>query len=185
VRIITATNRDLESAVRAGTFRHDLYYRINVFSIRLPPLRERRDDIPLLANHFVQKYAKQMGKQIHRISTPAINMMIAYHWPGNVRELENCIEYAALLSDDGVIAGHHLPPTLQMPESTDRTASSNFKLLTSGFERDLITDALKRTEGNINAAARELGISARIVRYKIRNLDIDYPNQFKPPRGRG
>ena len=183
VRIVTATNRDLESAVKAGTFRQDLYYRINVFSIWLPPLRERRTDILLLANHFVKKYAKQMDKPIHRISTPAINMMIAYHWPGNVRELENCIEHAVLLSDDGVIAGHHLPPTLQMPEDTDHTASGSFKLLTSRFERDLITDALKRTGGNINATARELGISPRMVRYKIGNLHIDYQNLFKQVRG--
>jgi len=183
VRIITATNRDLETAVKNGSFRQDLYYRINVFTIWLPPLRERRDDILLLANYFVQKYAKQMNKQIHRISTPAINMMIAYHWPGNVRELENCIEYAVLLSDDGVIAGHHLPPTLQMPDSSDRTASGSFKLLTTSFERDLITDALKRTEGNINAAARDLGISPRMVRYKVQNLGIDYPSLFKRDRG--
>ena len=101
VRIITATNRDLETAVKNGTFRQDLYYRINVFTIWLPPLRERRDDILLLANYFVQKYARQMNKPIHRISTPAINMMIAYHWPGNVRELENCIEHGVLLGDDG------------------------------------------------------------------------------------
>ena len=137
----------------------------------------------LLANYFVQKYAKQMNKPIHRISTPAINMMIAYHWPGNVRELENCIEYAVLLSDDGVIAGHHLPPTLQMPDSSDRTASGSFKLLTTSFERDLITDALKRTEGNINAAVRDLGISPRMVRYKVQNLDIDYQSLFKRARG--
>ncbi len=183
VRIITATNRDLETAVKDGSFRQDLYYRINVFTIWLPPLRKRRDDILLLANYFVQKYAKQMNKPIHRISTPAINMMIAYHWPGNVRELENCVEYAVLLSDDGVIAGHHLPPTLQMPDSSDRTASGSFKLLTTSFERDLITDALKRTEGNINAAARDLGISPRMVRYKVQNLDIDYQSLFKRARG--
>jgi Nif-specific regulatory protein len=105
-----------------------------------------------------------MDKPIHRIGTTAISMMMAYCWPGNVRELENCIEHAVVLSDDGVVVGHHLPPTLQMPEGTDRTASGSFKLLTSSFERDLITDALKRTGGNINAAARELGISAQIVR---------------------
>ena len=83
----------------------------------MPPLRERRDDILLLADHFVAKYAEKMGKEVRRISTPAINMMFAYHWPGNVRELENCIEYAVLLSSDGVIHGHNLPPTLQMPEA--------------------------------------------------------------------
>ena len=143
VRIIAATNRDLESGVREGSFRQDLYYRINVFSIVIPPLRERRDDVLLLANFFVKKYAELMGKEVHRISTPAINMMMAYHWPGNVRELENCIEHAVLLSRDGVIAGHHLPPTLQMPGKSDETASGSFKMLVDSFERDLITDALK------------------------------------------
>ena len=179
VRIITATNRDLEQAVREQTFRQDFYYRINVFPIWLPPLRERRDDILLLANFFVQKYSQQMGKEVHRISTPAINMMMAYHWPGNVRELENCIEHAVLLSNDGVISGHHLPPTLQMPSSSDQTASGTFKVLIGSFERDLITDALKRADGNINAAARDLGISARMVRYKVRNLHIDDQGLFK------
>ena len=98
VRIIAATNRELETAVEAGLFRQDLYYRVNVFPIVLPPLRERKDDILLLADHFVAKYAQKLGKDVRRISTPAINMMAAYHWPGNVRELENCIEYAVLLS---------------------------------------------------------------------------------------
>ena len=98
------------------SFRQDLYYRINVFPICLPPLRDRKDDILLLADHFVEKYAEKMGKNVRRISTAAINMMFAYHWPGNVRELENCIEHAVLLTGDGVIHGHNLPPTLQMPE---------------------------------------------------------------------
>ena len=118
VRIIAATNRDLEAAVEAETFRQDLYYRINVVPIFLPPLRDRKDDILLLADHFVEKYSEQMGKIVRRISTPAINMMFAYHWPGNVRELENCIEHAVLLTTDGVIHGHNLPPTLQMPEAS-------------------------------------------------------------------
>ena len=112
-RIITATNRNLEKCVDQGTFRQDLYYRINVFPIFLPPLRERKDDILLLTDFFVEQYSKKMGKEVRRISTPAINMMVSYHWPGNVRELENCIERAVLLSSDGVIHGHHLPPTLQ------------------------------------------------------------------------
>jgi Nif-specific regulatory protein len=184
VRIIAATNRDLEGAIQEGLFRQDLYYRINVFPIWLPPLRERRDDILLLANHFVAKYAQRMGKDLRRISTPAINMMMAYHWPGNVRELENCIEHAVLLSADGVIAGHHLPPTLQMPTPSDRSASSSFQVLVDSFQRDLITDALKRTGGNINAAARDLGITARMVRYKVQNLGIEYKSLFKDSKDR-
>ena len=137
----------------------------------------------LLANYFVQKYAKQMNKPIHRISTPAINMMIAYHWPGNVRELENCIEYAVLLSDDGVIAGHHLPPTLQMPDSSDRTASGSFKLLTTSFERRPDHRRPQADGGKHQRRARDLGISPRMVRYKVQNLDIDYQSLFKRARG--
>ena len=106
IRVVAATNRDLEAAVEAGTFRQDLYYRINVFPITLPPLRQRRDDILLLADHLVAKYAKKMGKDVRRISTHAINMMLAYHWPGNVRELENCIEHAVLFEHRG---GHSRP----------------------------------------------------------------------------
>ena len=184
VRIVAATNRDLEQAVRDGSFRQDLYYRINVFAITLPPLRERRDDILLLADYFVEKYSQRMGKEVRRISTPAINMLMAYHWPGNVRELENCIEHAVLLASDGVISGHHLPPTLQMPNEAEKFAAGSLKMQVNIFERDMITDALKRADGNITAAARELGITARMVRYKIRNLGIDYGGLFRktPPR---
>ncbi|HDZ44793.1 MAG TPA: GAF domain-containing protein, partial [Phycisphaerae bacterium] len=119
VRIITATNRDLEKALTDKEFRQDLYYRINVFPILLPPLRDRKDDLLLLADCFVERYRQRMSKDVRRISTPAINMMVAYHWPGNVRELENCIERAVLLSTDGVIHGHHLPPTLQTSDASD------------------------------------------------------------------
>ena len=173
VRILAATNKDLEEAVTAGEFRQDLYYRVNVFPVILPPLRERKDDILLLADYFVDKYAKKMEKTVSRISTPAINMMFSYHWPGNVRELENCIEHAVLLSNSGVIHGHNLPPTLQMPRQQE--IASTGKLLDSValLERDMITDALKSTRGNMAAAARQLGVTARIIRYKAKNLGID------------
>ena len=174
VRIITATNRDLEAAVRAGTFRQDLYYRINVFPIYLPPLRNRKSDIILLANYFIEKYSRKMNKLVNRISTSAINMLLAYHWPGNVRELENCLEHAVLLSSDNVVHAHDLPPTLQMPDLKDRQEGTyNLKSRTAVFERDLIIDVLKEHNGNINAASKELGITGRMVRYKIQNLGID------------
>jgi Nif-specific regulatory protein len=174
VRIICATNRDLEEAVADGTFRQDLYYRINVFPIFLPPLRERKDDILLLADYFVEKYAKSLGKEVRRISTPAINMMVGYHWPGNVRELENCIERAVLLSSDHVIHGHHLPPSLQTADASDTAGTGTLEERVALFERDIIVDALKRTEGNISAAARDLGTTARILGYKAKNLGLDY-----------
>lgn len=173
VRIIAATNRDLEIAVQNTQLRQDFYYRINVFPVVLPPLRERRDDILLLANHFAQTYAKQMDKQIKRISTPAINSMMAYHWPGNVRELENCIEHAVLLADDGVVCAHNLPPTLEMPQAPSQTQTGMFEVQVDALERDLISDSLKTCKGNAAAAARQLGITPRIIRYKIKKLDID------------
>ena len=110
VRVIAATNKDLEAAVKEGTFREDLYYRLNVYSIYMPPLRERKTDIPLLADHFVEKHAAAHGKDVRRIATSAIDMLMSYHWPGNVRELENCIERAVLVCDGGAIHAHHLPP---------------------------------------------------------------------------
>jgi len=177
VRIICATNRDLEQAIERDDFRRDLYYRINVFPILLPPLRERKDDILMLADHFVERYSRRMGKDVRRISTPAINMMMAYHWPGNVRELENCIERAVLLSTGGVIHGHHLPPTLQTSEFSNTEGTGSFDERVALFERDIIVDALKRTAGNMAAAARDLGTTPRILRYKSKQLGID-PKKF-------
>jgi Nif-specific regulatory protein len=118
VRLICATNRDLERMVQRGEYHADLYYRINVFPIYVPPLRERRSDVLELADHFLEKYSRQNGKRIVRLSTPAIDMLMAYHWPGNVRELENTIERAVLLSQDGVVHGFHLPPTVQKGEAS-------------------------------------------------------------------
>ena len=177
VRVLAATNRDLEAGVEAGVFRQDLYYRINVFPILLPPLRQRKDDIPLLANHFVEKYAKEMGKDVHHISTPAIDLMLTYHWPGNVRELENCIEYAVLLSRDGVIHDHNLPPALRTPGSEEVVSPISLKARVAALEKDMIVDALKSTHGCVNSAARQLAITPRMVRYKIKKLGID-PHQF-------
>ncbi len=173
-RIIVATNRDLEEGVRNQSFRQDLYYRINVFPIFLPPLRDRKDDILLLADFFVEQYSSSMKKDIRRISTPAINMMVAYHWPGNVRELENCIERAVLLSSDGVIHGHHLPPTLQTSETSDTVGTGSLDERVALFERDIIVDALKRCNGSLAAASRDLNTTARIIGYKVKEIGIDY-----------
>jgi Nif-specific regulatory protein len=179
VRIIAATNRDLEAAVEARVFRQDLYYRINVFQIYLPPLRSRKDDILPLAEFFLKKFSHRMHKEVRRISTSAINMMLIYHWPGNVRELENCIEHAVLLSTDGVIHGSNLPPTLQVATDSELSSQGLLHVRTSLLEREMITDALKHSSGSINAAAQELGITSRMVRYKIKKLGIDYHHYFK------
>jgi Nif-specific regulatory protein len=178
-RIITATSRNLEKGVDQGTFRQDLYYRINVFPIFLPPLRERKDDILLLADFFVERYSEKAKKDVRRISTPAINMMVSYHWPGNVRELENCIERAVLLSSDGVIHGYHLPPTLQTSDASGTVGIGSLMERTNLFERDLIIDALKRCDGNLAAAARDLKTTARIIRYKVKELGIDHKRYSK------
>lgn len=185
VRIIAATNANLEDKIADNSFRQDLFYRINVFPIYLPALRMRKDDILLLTNFFMKKYSTQMDAEIRRVSTPAINMLMAYHWPGNVRELENTIEYAVLMGkEDGVIHGHDLPPTLQTPVAIAATGSNQhtLKARVAMLERDLIVDSLKRHKGTISAAARELGITERMVRYKIQKLDIDYETLFKKRR---
>ncbi|MFC1805517.1 sigma 54-interacting transcriptional regulator [Planctomycetota bacterium] len=178
IRVLAATNRDIEAQMSDGTFRDDLYYRLHVFPIRVPPLRERRADILLLADFFVQKYARANGKTIHRISTPAIDMLMAYHWPGNVRELENCIERAVLLTHEDVIHAHHLPPTLQMPVASGITHGGTLQTVLDNVERDLLIDALKAARGNKAAAARALGISERLMGLRVRKHAID-PKRFR------
>jgi Nif-specific regulatory protein len=178
VRVITATNRDLEQLIAEGQFRQDLYYRLNVFPVHVPPLRERKTDIPLLADHFVEKYSKANHKTIRRISTPAIDMLMSYHWPGNVRELENCMERAVLLSSDHVIHGHHLPPTLQTAEASDTAHSGTLDGTLENIERDLILDALKAARGNKAKAARALGITERIMGLRVRKHGIN-PRRFR------
>jgi Nif-specific regulatory protein len=181
VRLIAATNKDLEAAVRQGAFREDLYYRLNVFTLYLPPLRERRPDILLLADHFVEKYAASHGKDVRRLATTAIDMLMSYHWPGNVRELENCIERAVLVCEGGVIHAHHLPPSLQTAEVSGTLPRLALDGAVSAYEKDLILDALKTTRGNRAKAARMLSTTERIIGYKVRKYDID-PARFKTPR---
>jgi Nif-specific regulatory protein len=173
VRLVAATNQDLEAAVKAGVFREDLYYRLNVFSIYLPPLRERRPDVPLLADHFVEKYAAAHGKDVRRIATTAIDMLMSYHWPGNVRELENCIERAVLVCEGGAIHAHHLPPTLQTAEVSGTLPRLSLEAAVSSYEKDLILDALKSARGNRAKAARLLDSTERILGYKVRKYGID------------
>jgi Nif-specific regulatory protein len=178
VRLIAATNLDLERLIAGGRFRQDLYYRLNVFPIHLPPLRERKTDILLLADYFVEKYSSKNYKNIRRISTPAIDMLMAYHWPGNVRELENCIERAVLLSGDEVIHGHQLPPTLQTAEASGTAFKGALENTLENVERELILDALKSTRGNMAKAARTLGISERIMGLRVRRYRLD-PKRFR------
>ena len=174
VRIIAATNKNLEQAVEEGTFRGDLYYRLNVFPIYLPPLRERKTDILLLADHFLERYTKENNKDIRRFSTPAIDMLMAYHWPGNVRELENCIERAVLLCEEGVIHSYHLPPTLQTGPESDTLPALSLEEAVANLEREMIIDALKNTRGNITQAADLLKTTVRKFAYKAQKFGVSY-----------
>ena len=174
MRVIAATNKNLEQAVEDGTFREDLYYRLNVFPIYMPPLRERKTDILLLADYFLEKYAKENHKDIRRISTPAIDMLMQYHWPGNVRELENCIERAVLVCEEGVIHSYHLPPTLQTGKESGTLPALSLEEAVANLEREMLIDALKNTRGNITGAAKILQTTVRKFAYKAQQYGIDY-----------
>jgi Nif-specific regulatory protein len=174
LRLVVATNKDLEKAITAGEFREDLYYRLNVFSIFIPPLRERKPDVLLLADHFLEKFSREHAKHVRRISTPAIDMLMSYHWPGNVRELSNVIERAVVVCDANVIHAHHLPPTLQTAEASDTTIKLSLEDMVEAVEKDALQDALKSTRGSRAKAARLLSTTERIFNYKVRKYGIDW-----------
>lgn len=184
-RVIAATNRRLEDCVSAGQFRTDLFYRLTVFPIFLPPLRERGNDIILLADHFVLKYTKELKKPVKRITSAVIEAFLSHPWPGNVRELENCIERAVLLAKGQSIEMMHLPPSLQI-KGHDDPGKDPGKLgaVIGAQERSMIIEALKEARGNQSQAARLLGTTKRIVQYKIRKLGID-PAKFKAGKRTG
>ncbi len=171
VRIIAATNLDLERAVREGRFREDLYYRLNVIPIVLPPLRERRTDIPLLVDHFLGKYGPGRRKTV---SPEALKVLVDYDWPGNVRQLESVIERAILLSEGDVLVPADLPAAVRARISTPRDAVG-FEIPESGIdlegvERSLILKALDKAEGNVSRAARLLGLSRRTLQYRLEKI---------------
>lgn len=174
VRVIAATNRNLEEEILAGRFREDLYYRLNVFPIRVPPLRERKSDIILLADYFAEKYSRKNDKPIKRISSPALDLFMSYHWPGNVRELENCMERAVILSTDMVIHSYHLPPSLQSAQSTNTAPTTTLEAALSRLEKELIIEALKISAGNMAAASRRLGISERQMGLRVHYYGINW-----------
>jgi Nif-specific regulatory protein len=174
LRLVAATNKDLEKAIAAGEFREDLYYRLNVFSIFVPPLRERKPDVLLLADHFLEKFSREHGKHVKRISTPAIDMLMSYHWPGNVRELANVVERAVVVCDANVVHAHHLPPTLQTAEASDTTIKLTLRETIEAVEKDTLQDALKSARGSRAKAARLLATTERIFNYKVRKYGIDW-----------
>jgi Nif-specific regulatory protein len=173
VRIISATNRNLEELIEQGNFREDLFYRINVFPVFLPPLRDRREDIPLLVDHFIEKFNKRNNANVKRITTSALDMLMVYSWPGNIRELENCIERACILSRDGVIHSYQLPPTLQTADSTNTHSGGGLMDCVERIEKQLIIEALTSTGGNITKAAVKLKVTERMLGTRIKKYGID------------
>ena len=167
VRIIAATNRDLPALIQAGRFREDLYYRLAVFPLVVPPLRERRTDIILLANHFAEKFSREHGKDIRKISPPAVRMLMAHEWPGNVRELENCMERAVILSTGETVHAHHLPPNLQSSACGEESAGASLTATLEAIEREILREALEETGGNIAKTAERLGVSERIMGLRV------------------
>jgi Nif-specific regulatory protein len=184
VRIIAATNRNLEQDIATGRFRADLFYRLNVFPLHLPLLRDRGSDILLLADNFILKYATEMGKQVTKISPAVSDVLLSYPWPGNVRELENCMERAVLLAGGDTIETAHLPPTLQARakdgEHRER-GQGKWGSSRESQERALIMGALKETGGNQTRAAKILGTTKRVIQYRIRKFGID-TRQFRPKK---
>jgi len=177
VRVVAATNRDLLERVETGEFRRDLYYRLNVFPVRIPPLRERREDIPLLAIHFARKFAGKMGKAVLPIPNETFKVLQSYDYPGNVRELENIVERAVILSGDGVLKIDFLEPT-----AAPNTPSAENAYTLKDFERRFIVLALEATGwciGGMNGAAARLGLNRSTLNSKMRKLGISRQNQQK------
>jgi two-component system response regulator AtoC len=178
VRVISATSKDLESEVRDGRFRADLFYRVNVVRIQSPPLRERREDIPELVRHFMALFNKRLGLRLSGVAPGAMRILMDYAWPGNVRELENVIERAMVLTDGSVLEVTHLPAAMQSPNGTAESIHGDehdlsIKRRTEALERSLIERALKETGGNRTRAARILELSHRALLYKIKEYGLD------------
>jgi Nif-specific regulatory protein len=181
VRIIAATHRDLPAMVEKGLFREDLYYRLSVFPIFVPPLLKRKADIILLADHFMSKYAEENGKKVNRLSNESLDLLMRHRWPGNVRELENCIERAVLLADGEVIRPEVLPASIQLCGDPEKSEVNSTPVLVEGaslsdmverYEKAILTESLNLTHGNIAATARQLLSTPRIVSYKVKQYGL-------------
>jgi len=177
VRFLAATSRNLEELMAQGKFREDLYYRLNIFPIVMPDLAKRKSDIILLAEHFIDKFNVKYGKKITRLSTTAINLLMSYHWPGNVRELENCIERAVLTAKDECVHSFNLPPSLQTSVTSGNGSSivltgAPLDVMLQNYEKEILTEAIKQNDGNLSAAGRSLGVSPRMMNYRMNKLGI-------------
>jgi DNA-binding NtrC family response regulator len=172
--VIAATNRDLSEEARKGTFREDLFFRLNVIRVEVPPLRERREDVPLLVDHFIERFAKEFRRPVRGVSAEALQQLVAYPWPGNVRELRNVIERIVILESSPVIESRHLPSEVRFGRTGAKVGSPGAPFLLpeegvdlEAVERSLIEQALDRTQGNQSAAARLLGITRYTLRYRL------------------
>jgi len=180
IRILAATNKDLGAMVKAGTFREDLYYRLNVFPLLIPPLRKRGSDIITLADHFTGLFSERFGKEVKCLSTEAQEMLLAYSWPGNVRELENCLARAVILSDDPLIHPYHLPLVLQSEYAASRKQEhQGLQDKLEAFEYEMIIEAPLLHKGNINAVAQDLGLTRRVLGLRLEKFDLNF-RKFKP-----
>jgi len=173
IRVLAATNKNLVEEVKGGRFREDLYYRLNVIPIQVPRLRERRNDIPILARHFLQRFAASQGKRINGFSPEAMRLLLDYPWPGNVRELENSIEHATVLTKEGRIETLHLPATLQTPSSASAQAGRTTTMIE--HERKLLQEAMEESGWNKKEAAQRLGISRSTLYEKLKKYRIVKP----------
>jgi Nif-specific regulatory protein len=182
VRLIAATNRDVIAAVANGTLREDLYYRLNVFTITLPPLRDRREDVPALAHYFLEKYAREHHRDIHRISSGAVDVLGSYAWPGNVRELENAIERAVVSCMGTVVEESHLPKGIRGGDRGSFSARPTLPQAVEQLERQMIADALRESQGNLARASRKLGTTERVLVYKVDKYGLRSPHARTPSR---
>ncbi|EOO1861470.1 sigma 54-interacting transcriptional regulator, partial [Escherichia coli] len=179
IRIIAATNRDLQAMVKEGTFREDLFYRLNVIHLILPPLRDRREDISLLANHFLQKFSSENQRDIIDIDPMAMSLLTAWSWPGNIRELSNVIERAVVMNSGPIIFSEDLPPQIRQPvcnageAKTAPVGERNLKEEIKRVEKRIIMEVLEQQEGNRTRTALMLGISRRALMYKLQEYGID------------
>lgn len=177
VRVICSSTQSLEHLADEGRFDMELFRRVAIFPILLAPLRERREDILPLAQHFMKAVAGRGGRAVERISAPAQDLLVRYPWPGNIHELRHCVEQAVLSCEDKVLRAGHLPPALQAMDERTPASELSFNDAVARFEQELLTDALQRTQGNMLQAARDLQASYRIVNYKVKKYGID-PRKF-------
>ena len=174
-RLISATNADLKQEIEAGRFRLDLYYRLNILPIEIPPLRERRQDIPLLANYFIETISREMGRKIDSIEVSVMQMLKKYSWPGNIRELRNIIERLVVMAQDGKISGDDLPIEIQEIDSDmNRVFSEDLKGATQDFEKEYIMEIMRRNSWNVTKASREMNIARKTLYKKLNDYGIKY-----------